>query len=130
MHAVWAVVDLSPAMQMRATPKAVGSNQRQTTGERQREPLPAAVIGWICIQEGASGITARGTVLGELGNMGCACCILRERECDCVCMGLPPRGTRWTCATATVGERGFGTPRVCGLSASFCRRRLCVVNAL
>ena len=29
--------------------------------------------------------------------------------------GVPQHRTRWTCATTTVGVRGFGTPRVCGL---------------
>ena len=66
MHAVRAVVSLLEAVQMRSagtaiTERILGADGGRTPAER--EPLPGAVIVWICIQEGASGIPERGTML-------------------------------------------------------------------
>ena len=75
MHAVRAVVLLLATMQMRAPGEAVRAHQRPTASAPQREPLPSAVIVWICIQEGASGIPARGTMVWDIGNTGCMICV-------------------------------------------------------
>ena len=83
------------AVQVRTTPETVRPGQRQTTGAPLWEPLPGAMIGWICIQGGASGITARGTMLWDIGITGShvVYTILREHVCVCVCMCMECHNT-------------------------------------
>ena len=129
MHEIRAILALPPAVQMRSAREAFRSHQRETARTPHRKPvyIPTSCRDpwrWIHIQEGASrGHVKWDATVGTEHGVLYVCSVRVQARHD----ATPDRHVGWTC-DGNGTERGFGTPRACGLSVLHCCR-LRVVTA-